>query len=154
RGILHRDLKPANILVTASGAAKLLDFGVAQLLDREIDVTQTSERAVVGTVAYMSPEQALGKPLDARSDIFSLGLVLYELVAGRRAFEGDTSGHVWSAVLTEMPPVLTAAPALNRIVMRCLEKDPAQRFQTMGELKDALERGVIRAPAIEPSIAV
>jgi serine/threonine-protein kinase len=154
RGILHRDLKPANILVTASGAAKLLDFGVAQLLDREIDVTKTSDRAVVGTVAYMSPEQALGKPLDARSDIFSLGLVLYELVAGRRAFDGDTSVHVLSAVLTETPPVLTAAPALSRIVMRCLEKDPAQRFQTMGELKEALERGLDRPPATEPSIAV
>ena len=74
---------------------KLLDFGVAQLLDRDADVTKTSDRAVVGTVAYMSPEQALGKPLDARSDIFSLGLVLYELVAGRRAFDGETSVHVF-----------------------------------------------------------
>ena len=154
RGILHRDLKPANVLITANGTAKLLDFGVAQLLDRDTDLTKTTDRAVVGTVAYMSPEQALGKRLDARSDIFSFGLVLYELVAGRRAFDGETSVHVLSAVLTAMPPPLTAVPALNQIVMRCIEKDPAQRFQTMAEVKEALERGVGRAAAGEPSIAV
>jgi serine/threonine-protein kinase len=154
RGILHRDLKPANLLLTPAGTAKLLDFGVAQLLDRDVDLTKTSDRVVVGTVAYMSPEQAMGKPLDARSDVFSLGIVLYELMAGRRAFEGDTSVQVLSAVLTNTPEPLATAPMLNRVIMRCLDKDPDLRFQSMAEMREALETGASRPAAVQPSIAV
>ena len=114
RGILHRDLKPANVLVTRGGGssdpptAKLLDFGIAKLMERSPsdadDATRTIEGAVIGTAAYMSPEQAEGKPLDARSDIFSFGAVLYELLSGRRAFDGDSTAHVVSAVLRDDPP--------------------------------------------------
>jgi serine/threonine protein kinase len=106
RGILHRDLKPANVLVTESGA-KLLDFGLATLTeDSGIDVTRTSESAVVGTPAYMSPEQARGEPVDARSDIFSFGALLYELLSGRRAFAGDSMLDTLNAVVSREPPPL------------------------------------------------
>jgi serine/threonine-protein kinase len=139
RGILHRDLKPSNIILMANGAAKLLDFGVAKVLGPEPDVTRTGDGLVVGTIAYMSPEQALGKSLDHRSDIFSLGAVLYELLAGRRPFEGETSTQVLSALLHADPPPIQAPAPLMRVVMRCLAKNPAQRYQSAGELKRALE---------------
>src|SRR5688572_13862176 len=102
RGILHRDLKPANVMVLRQGdtsRAKLLDFGVARLTGPDIDATQTTAGGVVGTPAYMSPEQAAGKPLDARSDIFSFGALLYELLAGTRAFMGNSTAEIFSAVL-------------------------------------------------------
>ena len=124
RNILHRDLKPANILITREGTAKLLDFGVAKLMGAAEggpeDVTRTIAGAVVGTAAYMSPEQAEGKPLDVRSDIFSFGAVLYELLSGTRAFEGDTTARIVSAVLRDEPPALGVPPPVERIVRRCL----------------------------------
>ena len=126
-GILHRDLKPANILVTSGDGpsgrpcAKLLDFGLAKALSSDGDVTRTVEGTIAGTAAYMSPEQAKGKDLDARSDVFSFGAVLYEVLAGRRAFEGDTSVDALSAVMRDEPPPLAASP-LSGIVTRCLEK--------------------------------
>jgi serine/threonine protein kinase len=109
-GILHRDLKPANILITVKGTAKLLDFGLAKFAAAAgSDITQTVEGTVMGTAAYMSPEQAQGKPLDERSDIFSLGAVLYELVSGDRAFSGSSMVDVLSAVVRDEPRPLQSS---------------------------------------------
>jgi serine/threonine-protein kinase len=151
-GILHRDLKPSNVMRTQSGA-KLLDFGLAKSIERDLDVTRTSPGTVVGTVAYMSPEQAEGKPIDVRSDIFSFGAVLYEMVGGRQAFSGDTPARVISAVLRDEPPPLAAPSSLQQIVRRCLAKEPSQRFHSMAEVREAL---ATLAPGIaeKPSIAV
>ena len=160
RGILHRDLKPANILVTAGSgpssdpaAAKLLDFGLAKAARPEPDVTSTSEGTISGTAAYMSPEQAQGKVVDARSDVFSFGAVFYEALSGRRAFEGDSSIEVLSAVLRDDPRPLGASP-LAGVVRRCLEKDVSRRYQTMAEVRSALEDIGRTTLDREPSIAV
>jgi eukaryotic-like serine/threonine-protein kinase len=157
KGIVHRDLKPSNILVSANGA-KLLDFGLAKLTraagaDADATVTQTQAGTVLGTAAYMSPEQAAGKPADARSDIFSFGAVLYELLAGRRAFRGETQVTTMAAVLHTEPGPLEAAPELAAIVTRCLRKSPAERFPSAADLKAALA-AVNISKAETPSIAV
>jgi serine/threonine-protein kinase len=139
RGILHRDLKPANVMVTVGGEAKLLDFGLAKLVDIDADATRTVQGAVLGTAAYMSPEQAEGKPLDARSDVFSFGAVLYEMLSGSRAFAGEGTLQVMNAVVRDEPGPLSAPVALVEIVRRCLQKRPDRRFQTMAEVRTALE---------------
>jgi eukaryotic-like serine/threonine-protein kinase len=155
RGIIHRDLKPANILVTRAGV-KLLDFGLAKMAQsadlHDESLTETQAGTILGTAAYMSPEQAEGQPVDARSDIFSFGLVLYELLSGRRAFTGGTSLSTMAAILHKEPEPLQAPPDLVRIVMRCLRKATADRFQTMAEVRAALERVKFGEPP--PSIAV
>jgi len=159
KGIVHRDLKPANILVNESGA-KLLDFGLAQLDvtplsgDATIGAALTQRGVIVGTVAYMSPEQAQGHAVDARSDVFSFGAVLYELLSGRRAFAGDAPLATLSAVVNDAPPALDAPVPLARIVSRCLAKQPRDRFQSMVDVAAALEQTAVTPTDAPPSIAV
>jgi TolB-like protein/predicted Ser/Thr protein kinase len=157
RGILHRDLKPANVMVVRLGGtphAKLLDFGVAQLASPDPSATRTVAGEVMGTPAYMSPEQASAKPLDARSDVFSFGAVLYELLAGTRAFTGDSAAQILSAVLRDDPKPLEAPPALQQIVRRCLAKDPDRRFPTMADVRQALQHLTPASADPTTSIAV
>jgi TolB-like protein/Tfp pilus assembly protein PilF len=162
KGITHRDLKPANIMLAEDGSVKLLDFGLAKLASGNSDVTRSIAGAVIGTAAYMAPEQAEGRPLDARSDIFSFGAVVYELITGRRAFPGDSMASVLTSVLRDDPGPLgtVAPPGLESILMRCLRKRAADRFQEMRDVRIALEAlrtptqpVPVQAPA-EASIAV
>ena len=149
RGIVHRDLKPENIFLTRDRQVKLLDFGLATEPAREAgdEITQlatTDAGLVLGTAGYMSPEQVRGERADARSDIFSFGCVLYEMLACRRAFAGGSQIEAFHAVLKEHPPDLTTVrgdlpQSLNRVVRRCLEKAPDGRFQTARDLVFALE---------------
>jgi predicted Ser/Thr protein kinase len=149
KGITHRDLKPANILLTKQGI-KLLDFGLAKQTGpiQETDTTKalTSPGQILGTLQYMSPEQLQGKPTDARSDLFSFGCVLYEMLNGKRAFEGESAASVIAAIIEREPAPLTVAPPLERIVRRSLAKDPDQRFQTARDLKAALTWAVEQPP--------
>lgn len=148
--IVHRDIKPGNIMVTETGLVKVLDFGLAKLAeappapDGDSTVTvlaPTDAGTVMGTAAYMSPEQADGKPVDARTDVFSFGAVLYELLTGERAFHGETKLSTMSAVVEKDPAPLGAGIPLpvERMVMRCLRKDPARRWQNMADLQMSLE---------------
>jgi Tol biopolymer transport system component/serine/threonine protein kinase len=154
--IIHRDLKPSNIIVSENGHVKVLDFGVAKLTEstsdgleqtatmKQPDGPRTEEGAIVGTIAYMSPEQAEGKKVDARSDIFSFGSMLYEMVTGRQAFHGDSKMSTLSAILKDEPTPVSAVAAdlprdLEKIINRCLRKDPDRRFQHMADVKIALQ---------------
>jgi eukaryotic-like serine/threonine-protein kinase len=151
-GIIHRDIKPGNIMVGANGIVKVLDFGLAKLTAPEENAegatqtikAHTEEGTIVGTAAYMSPEQAQGKPVDARSDTFSFGAVLYEMLTGRRAFPGDNRMSTLASILQQEPKPLAELDSripreLDRIVVRCLRKDADRRFQHMADLKVALE---------------
>jgi serine/threonine protein kinase/tetratricopeptide (TPR) repeat protein len=153
KGIVHRDLKPENIFITRDDRVKILDFGLAKLTQREragTDVTEastltagTDAGVALGTVGYMSPEQVRGLPADSRSDIFSFGAVLYEMLSGRRAFRSGSHVETMNAILKEDPPPLdqgrgALSSALERVVRRCLEKEPAKRFQSASDVPFAL----------------
>ena len=170
-GIVHRDLKPSNVMLAAPGSrVKVLDFGLARLHGVMVDSQAATGTApitdlghVVGTIAYMSPEQAEGRETDPRSDIFSLGVMLFEMATGRRPFGGDSSISVITSILRDTPPsVSDVRPGLPiefaRIVRRCLQKDPDRRYQTAVDLRNALEEvkqdseSGVSAPALAPTV--
>jgi len=142
RGLIHRDLKPGNITITPDGVVKVLDFGLAARDEAraEADPSQSptltapiSAGLILGTAAYMAPEQAAGKPVDKRADIFAFGVVLWEMLTGRRLFEGETVSHVLAAVLTQEPDLSAVPPPVRHLLSRCLEKDPRKRLRDIGD---------------------
>src|SRR4029453_6229149 len=153
KGIIHRDLKPEKIFVTNDSRMKILDFGLAKLTQLDGNQSQTDvptrrvdtdPGVVMGTVGYMSPEQLKGRPVDQRSDIFSFGAILYEMLSGRRAFRGESAADTMSAVLKEDPPDLSEtnqriSPSVERLVHHCLEKNPEERFHSASDLAFAIE---------------
>ncbi|HEX6179386.1 MAG TPA: serine/threonine-protein kinase, partial [Thermoanaerobaculia bacterium] len=148
QGIIHRDIKPQNVLIDAKGEVKLMDFGIARVAESPEAMTQAG--LIVGTPHYMSPEQVRGDQLDSRSDVYSMGVLMYEMLAGKRPFESSSLTGVLTAHITENPrPLIEVRPEvgqrINEIIMRCLVKDPKQRYADAGALLADLDR--VQAPA-------
>ncbi len=144
RGIIHRDIKPSNIIIDSSGHVKLTDFGIAHIEDPDMP-HQTQAGEILGTPAYMSPEQVLGKPVKGSADIFSLGIVLYEMTTGNRPFRGENLSAIFNAITRQKPPpphkINSQIPReFSNAIMKCLAKEPGQRFQRASELADLLRR--------------
>ncbi len=158
KGITHRDLKPANIMVTPEGVVKVLDFGLAAVPSRDADgsvdrhnsptltIAATQAGMIMGTAAYMSPEQAAGKPVDKRADIWSFGVVLWEMLTGRQLFDGETISHTLAAVLTKEPDLQQVPVEVRRLLRSCLEKKAKQRLQAIGDWRLLLEEETLREP--------
>jgi TolB-like protein len=160
-GIVHRDLKPSNIMLPAEDRVKVVDFGLAKLVGPPLPTEEapeavTASGTILGTAPYMSPEQAAGRAVDGRSDLFSLGIILYEMLAGRRPFRADSCAGTLAAILRDAPaPIAGVAPQVARLVERCLRKDVAERFQSALELKAAVEACAAPSSGREkPSVAV
>jgi serine/threonine protein kinase len=158
-GIIHRDIKPENVIVGYDQSVKVLDFGLAKFLERthnpvETDIPETTPGLIIGTTAYMSPEQIRGQPLNQTSDIWSLGVVIYEMMVGERPFSGSNMGDVQASVLRDRPRGLngTVSPPLSRILEKCLAKDPFDRYQLVSDLQADLKRVVVPADGVRPEI--
>ena len=172
QGIIHRDLKPANIKVRPDGTVKVLDFGLAKAMEpataaarlqrgkpvRPISVADdhqspamTQLGMILGTAAYMAPEQASGKPVDKRADIWAFGVVLWEMLTGRRMFEGETISHVLAAVLTREPDLTAVPPRVRHLLTRCLEKDPRKRLRDIGDAMSLVSAAGASATATRPT---
>ncbi len=162
RGIVHRDLKPANIKITPDGKVKVLDFGLAKALADDpvasssqhsptMSFAATRAGVILGTAAYMSPEQAKGKPADRRADIWAFGVVLCEMLTGRQVYGGETAAETIASVMRDDPAIPAATPSIQHLLRRCLQRDPRQRLQAIGEARILLEGGAV--PAVAEAVA-